>query len=429
MRLHYYNISEAAAVLGVSRITVSRWVGKGRLPVARLGHRTIRYRREDLELFLAKHRLRPLRAAMMPVSMADWGDDDASLRPEHVVQFYEADEALISATSAYIGGALGADGVGITIATEAHRRAIENRLRADGFDLEAVHLSGQYIALDASETLERLIVDDEPDAERFADVIGAVIARATEGGRPVRAFGEMVALLAADGRHAPALRLESLWNGGQHTHRFSLLCAYPMEVMGRSGFSDLLGGVCEAHGRIIPTESFSRLDHPNARFREITRLQLRAASLEAEVAERRRIEARLRCSERELRDFIENATEGLHCVGPDGRILWANRAELELLGYTADEYIGRSIADFHADPDAIADILCRLGANEQLQEYPARLRAKGGSIKHVLINSNVYREDGRIIHAHCFTRDVTARKEAEDHASILRRLGASSGGM
>lgn len=29
----------------------------------------------------------------------------------------------------------------------------------------------------------------------------------------------------------------------------------------------------------------------------------------------------------ELRDFLENAAEGLHWAGPDGTILWANHAE------------------------------------------------------------------------------------------------------
>ena len=43
--------------------------------------------------------------------------------------------------------------------------------------------------------------------------------------------------------------------------------------------------------------------------------------------------------EQELQDFFDNASVGLHWVGPDGTILRANRAELELLGYTPDEYI------------------------------------------------------------------------------------------
>ncbi len=122
----------------------------------------------------------------------------------------------------------------------------------------------------------------------------------------------------------------------------------------------------------------------------------------------------MRRRERELADFIENAPVGLHWVGADGAILWANQAELELLGYTREEYIGRHIAEFHADESVISDILAWLTKNETLQGYEARLRCKDGSIRHVLISSNVWREGGEFIHTRCFTRDITDRKRAEE---------------
>src|ERR1043165_4289984 len=53
--------------------------------------------------------------------------------------------------------------------------------------------------------------------------------------------------------------------------------------------------------------------------------------------------------DRELKACLEHAAEGLHWVGPDGTILWANQTELDLLGYPRDEYIGRNIAEFHVD--------------------------------------------------------------------------------
>lgn len=134
----------------------------------------------------------------------------------------------------------------------------------------------------------------------------------------------------------------------------------------------------------------------------------------AQFIERKTAEQHLRTSEQELTDFFENATVGLHWVGPDGTILRANRAELELLGYTRDEYVGRNITEFHADRDVIDDILCRLKAKEALHGYEARLRCKDGSIKHVLISSNVLWKDGHFIHTRCFTRDITDRKVAED---------------
>ncbi|HEX8598112.1 MAG TPA: PAS domain-containing sensor histidine kinase [Chloroflexia bacterium] len=135
----------------------------------------------------------------------------------------------------------------------------------------------------------------------------------------------------------------------------------------------------------------------------------------SDVTERTLAEADLRRREQELRDFIENGAVGLHWVGPDGKILWANRAELQLLGYGEDEYIGHDIAEFHADGNIISDILRRLSAKETLHGYEARLRAKDGTLKHVLISSNVlWDEDGRFVHTRCFTRDITERKLAEE---------------
>ncbi len=133
-----------------------------------------------------------------------------------------------------------------------------------------------------------------------------------------------------------------------------------------------------------------------------------------DISSRREAEGRLTRSERDLADFFENASVGMHWVGADGTILRANRAELQLLGYTAEEYVGHHIAEFHADQDVIDSIMRCLERGDTLREYPARLRCRNGSIRDVLISSSVYRENGRFIHTRCFTVDVTARKRAED---------------
>jgi PAS domain S-box-containing protein len=94
--------------------------------------------------------------------------------------------------------------------------------------------------------------------------------------------------------------------------------------------------------------------------------------------------------EKELRHFVENAPIALHWVAQDGIILWANRAELRLLGYSAEEYVGHKISEFHVDETAIHDILGRLKRNEEWNALEARLRSKDGSIRHVSINSSIY---------------------------------------
>jgi PAS domain S-box-containing protein len=132
-----------------------------------------------------------------------------------------------------------------------------------------------------------------------------------------------------------------------------------------------------------------------------------------DTTEKRRAEQELRRKEFELTDFLENATIGLHWMGPDGTILWANQAEMDLLGYTREEFIGRNIAQFHADAPAIEDMLCRLTNKEKLQGYEARLRCKDGAILDVLIDSSVLWEGNRFVHTRCIMRDVTAQKRAE----------------
>jgi PAS domain S-box-containing protein len=122
-------------------------------------------------------------------------------------------------------------------------------------------------------------------------------------------------------------------------------------------------------------------------------------------AERRR--------EQELNAFFETASIGLHWVGPDGIIQWANQAELKMLGYSKEEYEGHHIAEFHADNEVIADIFTRLHRRERLKDYEARLRCKDGSIRYVLIDSTVLWEQGRFVHTQCFTRDITDQKRIE----------------
>nr|WP_322505783.1 PAS domain-containing protein [Chroococcidiopsis cubana] len=140
------------------------------------------------------------------------------------------------------------------------------------------------------------------------------------------------------------------------------------------------------------------------------------------INERKRLEAIARTRERELADFLENASVGIHWVGADGIIVWANQAELNLLGYTREEYIGQHIAKFHADREVIDDILQRLNSGETLCDYEARLLCKDGSIRDVSIGSNVFGKDKQFIHTRCFTRDITDRKRMENQLQQTMQL-------
>ena len=130
--------------------------------------------------------------------------------------------------------------------------------------------------------------------------------------------------------------------------------------------------------------------------------------------------------DQDLAEFFENATIGIHWVGPDGIILRVNRAELEMLGYSEDEYVSRHIAEFYVDRHVIDEILKRLGQGETLRDCPARMRCKNGSVRDVLINSSALFENGDFIHTRCFTLDVTELNRAQEARARLAAIVESS---
>jgi PAS domain S-box-containing protein len=146
-----------------------------------------------------------------------------------------------------------------------------------------------------------------------------------------------------------------------------------------------------------------------------------AINMLVDITDRKKAEEALRRNSQELSEFFQNASEAIHWVGPDGTILRANQAELRMMGYTAEEYVGRNIAEFHVDKNVIADVLERLKRAEPLENYSARIRCKDGSIRDVLISSSVYFENGEFVHSRCFTRDVTEQLQIE---KALRHFAA-----
>ena len=178
-----------------------------------------------------------------------WGE----LRPsEHSVQIYGSETVFMDALEGYASAGLRRlEGV-ILISTAPHLHELEKRLRANWIDLDRARWEGRYVALLAHEVLSRFMVDGMPDESLFNSVVGTILERARgRDERPVRAFGEMVALLWQEGNWAGAMALEGLWNKSQAVAKFPLFCAYPRECF-KDEWSTSIRLVCAAHSRIVP---------------------------------------------------------------------------------------------------------------------------------------------------------------------------------
>lgn len=170
---------------------------------------------------------------------------------DHVVHFYEDDEELVSVVAAYLLEAVGRGGAAIVIASPEHRAAVVAALRDGGADAAAAEAEGRLVLLDAAATLERFRVQGEPDAGSFDAVVGAAVRAAGAGGRPVHAYGEMLALLWDAGDVVAALELERLWNDLAAETPFSLLCAYPRHQMEPADRAPAVGEICRLHSDVV----------------------------------------------------------------------------------------------------------------------------------------------------------------------------------
>ncbi|MDQ2952154.1 MAG: MEDS domain-containing protein, partial [Chloroflexota bacterium] len=131
----------------------------------------------------------------------------------HTVQFYENATFLAERVADHVASGLAMGASGVIIATADHRPLLEESLARRGFEVAALQASGRLRILDAVDTLAQFCIDGRPDRQRFMATVGPLIERAEAAGNgDVRAFGEMVAVLAAAGNREGALRLEALWD-------------------------------------------------------------------------------------------------------------------------------------------------------------------------------------------------------------------------
>jgi hypothetical protein len=176
---------------------------------------------------------------------------------DHVVQFYGADEELAVTVGGYLAkGLRSGDGI-LVVATAPHRRAFAAALAHAGIDPARELDAGRLLMEDATELLDRFLVGDVLDHERFQSVASGLILRAAAGGRPVRVYAEMVAVLWDAGQVGLAVELEELWNGLGALLPFALLCAYPSRLMTGAETAGAVREVCALHSAVSAVEPAS----------------------------------------------------------------------------------------------------------------------------------------------------------------------------
>ena len=346
----------------------------------------------------------------------------------HIVQFYREDRALISTLANYFGAALSNGDAAIVVATYEHHAALKAALKSMGHDVNELIQQRRYQAFEAPHLLSQFMVDGMPDASQFSALMGRLVGQAKSAvlREPpcIVIFGEMVALLWAEGKHEAAIKLEGLWSDLAAKHSFTLRCAYPM-----SGFSDHAHAepfmrICAQHSGVIPDETFAaheNQDDTDSRSRRVAELQQKLEALEKQKA--------LHQIDQQLRLLVEAVHDyAIFMLEPDGRVKTWNRGAQRIKGYKASEIIGKHFSVFYSEED-IADgkpkrELEAAIRDGRMEDEGWRLRKDGSKFWANVIITPVKDSDGTLIGFGKVTRDATekmlAQRELEESQRKLQ---------
>ncbi len=293
--------------------------------------------------------------------------------PDHAVQFYESDSSLIELLARELAAALNAGDIVIVNATRKHRKALRANLALRGIDMGAAARDGRFRELDAAECLAKFMVNGRLDRDRFESVMSGVIndaKAALKPGHRLLLFGEMVALLWAQGRREATIGLEELWRDLAQRHALHLLCAYPIHAFGPPKYQRDFSSICEDHTHVNAVAALRLAALCRITQRRLARLQKKARSLEAEI----------QFSRQRMQTLQQVTQAGTWDLDSSSDVLTLSPAAAKVLGYDRESQIALSkffdLMYYSGDREAIWKHV--EAAQKQGVDFKARFRIRRG---------------------------------------------------
>jgi len=147
-----------------------------------------------------------------------------------------------------------------------------------------------------------------------------------------------------------------------------------------------------------------------------------------DVTAQKEAERALKESEEKHRALFEFSMDAIALVSPGGLLLEANRAYLELFGYTREDVGRLNVENQYADEGARTEFLEWMATHDYAMDQEVRLRKRDGTVMDCLRNVVVRRDsDGNVIGEQCVIRDITEQRRARAELEHLARFDALTG--
>ncbi len=143
---------------------------------------------------------------------------------------------------------------------------------------------------------------------------------------------------------------------------------------------------------------------------------IRMIGLNYDITERKQAEESLTKYAREVEDLYNNAPCGYHSLDNEGKFIKINETELRWLGYTSEEMIGESIANFFSETSRLAfwQNYPRFKKQGWIKDIEYEMICKDGTILPVLVSAiAVNDEAGNYLYNRASLFDIRELKEAE----------------
>jgi two-component system cell cycle sensor histidine kinase/response regulator CckA len=168
---------------------------------------------------------------------------------------------------------------------------------------------------------------------------------------------------------------------------------------------------------------------------ELGRAHARLGQAQRELEDRARaLEADVEARTAELRGLFDGVPVGLLRTTPDGRVLDANPAAVQILGYPGREpLLAAGVLDLWESAEERTQLLRRLHAEGVVHGYETRCRRPDGTTICVRLSFRVVRDPtGRTLHYEGALEDVTDRARLQDRlrqVAKMEAVGQLAGGI